>query len=545
MHHRSVILGLALVVVGLPFAALSGRAGAASAWAPTATRAITLVNATSAGQLSASTPLSIAVALEPRNKAALQQFVRDSHDPSSASYGTALTTAQYNASYAPSTSQVNSLTTYLTQQGFTNIRVESNRMLVRADGTAGQAEAAFNTQLGRFNQNGRTVYANTTAAQVPAALGGLVTAVLGLNDAGRYAAVTPKTDQVGLAGHTPADFQKLYDAGSTPTGSKTSIAIFAWQDVSKVKADLRLFEKKYKLPQVPFSVVQVGLPSPGVAGQPEWDMDTQYSTGIAQNVQHLYLYTITNPSDIDITVMFNRFAAQNVARAGSASFGLCETFPFLDGSMAVGDNIFLEAAAQGQTVFASAGDTGSFCPAPVVGVNGVPLGVPDQEYPASSPYVVAVGGTTLFQATDGSGTYDKEIAWYAGGGGIAENEATPFWQNGVVPPTSVGGKGVPDIAMDADPFSGAYVTIDGVEACCYGGTSLASPLALGVWARLQSAHGNKLGFAALPLYRAYGSAGFHDVILGDNVIYPATPGWDYTTGLGTFDIARMNAVIKP
>jgi hypothetical protein len=214
--------------------------------------------------------------------------------------------------------------------------------------------------------------------------------------------------------------------------------------------------------------------------------------------------------------------------------------------MVAWDQIFAEAAAQGQTVFASSGDTGGFCP--VAPNNGVPAGVPDVNYPASSPYVVSAGGTTLLTNTDG--TYNAEAAWLAGGGGPSYFEYQPFWQGGVAPPTSLScvqvvvcvGKTLPDVAMDADPNSGANVYVGGSPEAV-GGTSLSSPLTLGVWGRLESAHGNKLGFAALPLYHQNGGAGYHDVVLGNTGPYPAAPGYDLATGMGSFDVARMNAAV--
>jgi len=278
----------------------------------------------------------------------------------------------------------------------------------------------------------------------------------------------------------------------------------------------------------------------------EWDMDTQFSTGMAGGVSRLYLYDTTSLTDADVTLEFSRFASDDRARAGSASFGECEYQAYLDGAMIAMDNVFQEAAVQGQTVFASSGDTGGFCP--VVPDNGVPAGAPDVNYPASSPYVVSAGGTTLL--TNGDGSYDQETAWLAGGGGPSLFEVQPSWQAGVAPPTGSTcveyvaclGKTLPDVAMDADPESGANVYVDGTPEGV-GGTSLSSPLTLGVWARLESAHGNRLGFAAPRLYAAGGSAGFHDVTLGDTGPYPALPGYDLATGLGTFDVAQMvNAI---
>ena len=235
------------------------------------------------------------------------------------------------------------------------------------------------------------------------------------------------------------------------------------------------------------------------------------------------------------------------ARAASASFGECEFAASLDGSLAADDNAFMEAAAQGQTVFTSAGDTGGFC-AVAVGVNGVPAGVPDVSYPASSPWVIAVGGTTL--VTNSNGSYSSEAAWVAGGGGPSLFEAPPAYQKGVAPPVSAPcvtagaacGRAVPDIAMDADPNSGANVYVGG-QPEGVGGTSLSSPLSLGVWARMESARSNRLGFAGRRLYAASGTTAFHDITVGDTGPYPATPGFDYATGIGTFDVAKAIARI--
>jgi subtilase family serine protease len=178
------------------------------------------------------------------------------------------------------------------------------------------------------------------------------------------------------------------------------------------------------------------------------------------------------------------------------------------------------------------------------------------EYPAASPYVVGVGGTTLLSNADGS--YNGEIAWNAGGGGISQFEGSPFWQQNIVPTNANNSKGLPDISMDADPNTGFIIYSNGAKNCCWGGTSLASPLAVGVWARLQTTFSNKLGFASPRLYArypAFGTApgstgtltqlldGFHDILTGANGAYTALPDYDYTTGLGTFDVTQKKAVI--
>jgi pseudomonalisin len=185
------------------------------------------------------------------------------------------------------------------------------------------------------------------------------------------------------------------------------------------------------------------------------------------------------------------------------------------------------------------------------GVNGVPLGAPLVNYPAASPYVIGVGGTSLLTNTDG--TYYSELTWATGGGGLSQFEGAPNWQGSAVSLLGTANlRGVPDIAMDADPNSGAIVYVNGV-AEEVGGTSLSSPLSLGVWARAMSAN-HKIGNAGPTLYSLYDGTttpatypkgGFHDITLGTNTLYTALPGYDLTTGLGTFIVDQVVAGLKP
>ncbi len=594
--RRSLAIGgaLALTLAAAAFAFTAPRSYADTTWVNTATQATQLTSATALGPMSGAQQLHVNVALKLRNGSALNAYIQAINTPGNAQYGQSLTPAQFVANYAPTSDQVQAVVSYLSGKGLTNISAEPNNLFITADGTAAQIEAAFNTQLGLFSQNGATVYANTAAAQVPSSLGGTVLSVLGLNNA---SVMTPPTHTpkggingqggkqpqpqpqptcaapavaptgpitfIGtptgvsapqyLTAFTPRGFQTSYDVGTTPTGCNTAIAIFAEGNVTGVVQDLRTEEAAYGMPQVPVTVVPTGIASSDTSGAGEWDLDTQTSTGMAETVKMLYLYDATSLTDSDIAIEFNRFAAQDYAKAGSASFGECEVFPYVDGAMLADDEVFAEAAAQGQTVFASAGDTGGFCA--VAPTNGVPAGGPFVNYPASSPYVVAVGGTTLLVNSDGS--YNNELAWLAGGGGTSVFEYSPYWQSGIVPAANgTVGKALPDVAMDADPNSGAAIYMNGAQTVV-GGTSLSSPLSLGVWARLESAHGNSFGFATPHFYQlvsAYpfpqtgqvptSATGFHDVILGDTGPYAATPGYDYATGLGTFDVSVINALIK-
>lgn len=526
----------------------------------TATQAISLsqlVSATDNGPLPSSTPVTVRLGMKLQNKAALETYVKNISDPSNALYGQFLTPAQFTASYAPSSAQVQQVVNFLSSAGFTNIQVEPNNMLVSADGTAAIASAAFRTPLEQYTQFGQMVYGNTAAPQVPAALGSIVGAVLGLNTIGRMHThlATPSAPQY-LVSYEPKDFLQIYDGSATKPAWDISIAIMAEGNVSGVVTDLRTAEKQFGMQQVQVHIRQVGLPSPDVSGMDEWDMDTQYSTGMAGAVKNLYIYTTTSLSDSDLALEISKWASDDLAQAASASLGICEVFPYIDGSMLVDDNSFLEAAAQGQTFFASSGDTGSFCPVGV-GTNGVPAGVPLTQYPASSTYVIGVGGTTLLTNSGSAGlngspyTYNMETSWNAGGGGISQFEGSPFWQQPAFAVSAqANSKGVPDVAYDADPESGANVIVNGT-AEGVGGTSLSSPMMLGTWARVLEAN-RKVGFAGPALYSlyvgtsssnlalpSYPRGGFHDILLGANGLYPTTPGFDLNTGLGTPDILQL------
>lgn len=536
--------------------ALISSTHAQTAWVNTATKAITVAQldrAADMGPASGEQALTVRIGLPVQNQSALEAYVKAINDPSSSLYGQSLTPAQFAASYGATSAQVTAVSNYLKSAGFSNITVEPNNLLISADGTVALANAAFNTTIEQFNQYGATVYGNLTAAQVPQSLSGDVTAVLGLNTIGQMRPTMVTRSQVTApqyaVSYNPQDFWAIYGASTVPEASKATIAIMAEGDLTQVLKDLRTAEAAFKLPQVPYTVVPVGIASPDTSGADEWDLDTQYSTGMAGTVKHLYIYDTTSLTDSDLALEISRWATDNKAKAGSASLGECEFFPFLDGSMVVDDNSFLEGAAQGQTFFASTGDTGSFCPAGA-GENGVPAGAPFVNYPASSQYVVAAGGTTLLAAA--GDVYDQEITWYSGGGGISQFEYCPYWQSAAgILSCEDGDKGIPDVAMDADPYSGANVYVDGAVEVV-GGTSLSSPLALGTWARMISAN-PKLGFASPHLYALYDGAttpgsypagGFHDILLGANGLYTALPGWDFTTGLGSFWINELYTDLK-
>ncbi len=545
-------------------------AAAPAGWATTATQAFNMKGIVDKGAPPSSTSLTVRLGLQMRNMSALATAV---------SHGQTISDSTFLSTYAPTAAQVASVKTYLTGKGFSNIIVEPNNLVVSATGTAAQVDAAFDTTIHNFSLNGTLFHANTGPAYVPQSLAGIVIAVLGLNNSPVVHAgpkVTPCTGGVPnpcVRFYDPITFRYTYHAtdadgpesnnpggDSDDWGAYTTVGIMAEGNVAPSISDLRYNESKFGMPQATVVVKQVGISSPDTSGDDEWTLDMTYSSGMAGRVKTLYVYDTTSLTDSDIALEYSHWVTDNVAKIGNSSFGECELFPYLDGAMLVDDMLFLEGAAHGQTMFASTGDTGGFCS---VGVppNGVPGGAPFVEYPAASAYVVAVGGTDLFSNADG--TYKGENAWVAGGGGYSQFEYSPYWEAWAQPIAAQGQnfRGAPDIAMDAALETGALLYIAGTEDII-GGTSLASPLAVGSYAIMQTQHGNTLGFAPPRLYKIYQQypsssgtlvgppptqkvGGYHDIIVGSNAnpVCTAIPRWDCATGLGTFDVLATNAII--
>lgn len=548
------VLGGAAVLLGSAPASATVSSAAVtsvSGWVGTATKALDLVQATSLGAPAAGTPLRLTVGLTPQNRAGLDSLIKAQATPGSAQYEKFLTADQFTAEFGATQAHSTAVAQYLAAAGMTNVTVAANRLQVTADSTVSQAQNAFHTTIGSFQQFGQTVLANTAAALVPASLTGMVSAVLGLSTI-KEAALPPVT-LPNLAGYHPAQFNRVYHSWGTKAGDGTPIAVIAQGDLTQTVKDLRKAETAQKLRQVPVSLVYAGIASPDKAGADEWDLDTQTSTGVAPNTSRLYIYIATSLTDADLARAINLFVTQNVARAGSASLGECDALAMTDGSTTIDDIAFAQGAVQGQTFFASSGDTGSSCA--VLPTNGVPgSGPTDTEYPSSSTYVVGVGGTTL--AADSNGNYNTEVAWNSGGGGLSPVEFPGYWTDTANKASADNLRGVPDVAFDADPTTGALIYVNGVVQQI-GGTSLSAPLALGLWARVMATHSNKLGFAAPKLYGLYNTAaaasttgipttvpGFHDIVLGSNGAYSATIGYDYTTGLGSWDVGALSVAIK-
>jgi len=226
----------------------------------------------------------------------------------------------------------------------------------------------------------------------------------------------------------------------------------------------------------------------------------------------------------------------------SISWGQSEDSWTAQGRSAM-DSAMADAAALGITVCVASGDNGSG--------DAVNDGQPHVDFPASSPHALACGGTKLL-ADPATGVISSEVVWNetaanegAGGGGVSDLYDLPSWQaNAGVPPRAgsspggAGGRGVPDVAGNADPATG-YQIYSGGKAQVVGGTSAVAPLWAALVSRLAEATGQRFGLIQTLLYAGVvpgaSTAGFRDITSGNNGAYTAGPGWDACSGLGSPD----------
>lgn len=492
------------------------------------------------GLLPVTQPMHLVISLKLRNQARLDRFLAKARQKGTALAQRSMSTGDFVAQFAPTQAQAQAVVDYLKLAGFSNIDVAPNRQLVSADATADVVRAAFHVGLVQVRtQDGHVAYANTGSVMIPASLRDTVLSVLGLqtvnvfHTAARpagYDSATHTSSVPGFTGHDPTDFAGIYGASGTPTASNVTVGIISEGSMTGILSDLNSFTTAHSLPAVVTQVVGAG--SSDTSGDVEWDLDSQDIVGITGGVNKLIFYSAKSLNNSDITADINAAVSANATKIINVSLNECERDAEADGMIAATDQILQQAVAQGQTFSVSSGDNGSEeCAgtAPAVTVS----------YPASSPYVVAVGGARL-DADDGA-NYPGETVWEddptrSGGGGPSEYEPIPGWQVGVGRNAGSSTRGVPDVALDASPSTGSVITLHG-KLAQYGGTSLSAPLFTGAWARVLASQGSGFGFAAPLLYELPADA-FHDITQGVNIGEQADYGWDYASGFGSLNVSQ-------
>jgi subtilase family serine protease len=337
---------------------------------------------------------------------------------------------------------------------------------------------------------------------------------------------------------TAPQVASLYDFPAGTDGTGQTIAIIELGG-GYTQSDLDMYFSGLGLdtPSVTAVGVDGGSNSPGQPADGEVELDIQVAGAVAPKAAQL-VYFAANTDQGFINAIAQAVHTTPPPIVVSISWGQSED-QWSEQSRNSMDGVFADAAALGVTVTVAAGDNGSSDdPNSTSGVH--------VDFPASSPHVLACGGTQLIGNLN-TNTITSEVVWNelannegAGGGGVSDVFPLPSWQANVGVPTIAGGtstgRGVPDVAGNADPVTGYLVVVDGKQQPI-GGTSAVAPLWAGLIARLAQATGKKFGLLQPLIYGGVtaGAAaqGFNDITQGNNGAYSAGPGWDATTGLGS------------
>lgn len=375
------------------------------------------------GALDSSQPLTRGVILLQRSaeqEAALRQLLDDQQNKTTANYHAWLTPDQFGKQFGPADSDVQTVTQWLTTQGFQNIKVGAGKTAIEFSGSVGQVQAAFHTEIHKFLMRGEVHNANVSDPQIPEALAPVVAGVVGLHNVAPRAHVhklgtfrkTKTTGEVkplftfagcGSSGTLPCfavgpgDFAKIYNVPSTvkgnPAGQGVTIALVGDSNINI--QDAHDFRTIFGLPTNDPTVIVNG-PDPGLGGDEiEADLDTQVAGAVAPNAKILLVVTEQPQSGagaagVDLSALY--IINNNLADVMSKSFGACESSEGAAGN-AFENALYEQAAAQGITVMVSAGDNGSAGCDPTstnLDVAAAGLAVSGD---ASTPFNVAVGGT--------------------------------------------------------------------------------------------------------------------------------------------------------
>lgn len=489
-------------------------------------------NATSAGRTNAQQVISVSLIVKRKNPLNVKALG-----------GRILSHEEFDQQYAADPASFTALRTFAHQHGLAVDEAASSlsRRTLVVRGPAKAMEQAFGVQLNDYEEAGtrRRYHGFSGQVSMPETHAALVEAVLGLDARpvakphirfrkyGKGIVLPPDQAQAQATAFNPPQVAALYSYPTKVNGAGQTIGIlelgggYNTSDLDTYFGGLGL-----NVPNVVAVSVDGGTNSPGdpnVDGEVALDIEVSGSIANGANIA-VYFTTNTDQGFIDgITTAVHD--TTNKPSVLSISWGGPES-SWAQSSITALDDACQSAAALGVTITVAAGDGGSS--------DGVSDGQNHVDFPASSPNVLACGGTTLVASGT---TIQSETVWNDGsqggatGGGYSAVFPVPSWQNGVSG-FAGSGRGVPDVAGDASPETGYNILVDGQQEVV-GGTSAVAPLWAALIVLINQMKGSPVGFVNPSLYGD--ESDFHDITQGNNGAYSAGPGWDPCTGLGSPD----------
>ena len=459
-----------------------------------------------------------------------------------------LTREEFAASHGAEAQDLASVAAFAKANGLAVVESNAARRSVVLSGTTQSMNEAFGVSLQQYEHASGTYRGRTGTLSVPGDLAGVVEGVFGLDD--RPAAdphfqrdePTLGLRAIAAKSFTPPALAKLYDFPADADGSGQCIGIielgggYKPADLSAYFASLGIANPKVKAVLVDHAK---NHPTNANSADTEVLLDIEVCAAVAPKATiAVYFAPNTTQGYLD-AVTTAVHDAVNKPSVISISWGSAEQSWTVQ-AMTQYDQAFQAAAAMGVTICVAAGDNGSS--------DGVSDGKPHVDFPASSPNVLACGGTKLLAAS--ATAISSEVVWNEGattsatGGGVSGFFALPSYQSKAGVPVSAGaggkaGRGVPDVAGDADPATGYDVRVDG-QNLVIGGTSAVAPLWAGLVALMNQKLGHPVGFLNPMLYGSLvGKGATHDITVGNNGSYSAKAGWDPCTGWGSPDGAKL------
>ena len=607
------------------------------------------------GQVASGTAVTSTIYLSAKDQAGMEAYAEAVSTPGNALYHQYLSTAQYQARFGTTAAQISAVENWVRSAGLKVVSANSHE--VQVSGTAAQTEGVYGLSLHNYSVQGKTYRAPAGSAHLPAGISADVLSVGSLstmpivmapagaiNTTATEDALTGATPKAGttrdgatyvgnepcstyygqltdtsaptqggkenpyvMCGYTPQQFRSAYGVDGV-SGKGVTVAIVDAYGSSDILSDANTYAK-YQGDSAfkPGQFLDTETPADfydyaDCGGPADWspeehiDVEAVHAMAPAANVHYYGANSCQNP---DLLVPLQQIVDTHSADIVSSSWGsvvFSSTGNLTAADKDGYDQTLMQGAIEGIEFNFSTGDCGAEDPTTGCGANDTST-VPQADWPATDPWVTAVGGTSTAIGKNGNVLWNTSwgtdiylppttagsdwsyLEWYfGGGGGTSAIFSQPWYQRGVVSHTlattlpdgtrtASAMRTVPDVSMDADPYTGFQIGMTmtlpdgstGVGVETYGGTSLASPLFAGLQAdAIQLQGGVPIGFANPSIYAKYGSNVYSDVTaksagtkayndmptedgtgtdysvgFGDDQLLQATPGYDDATGVGT------------